>query len=481
MDRDGAGIISSVFDVRPGRMEGTEVARNASCQGIAMLDRYFKLGENQTTVAREILAGVTTFLAMAYILVVQPSVLSRDIAGNATGLEPGAVLLATGLASAFATLLMGCYARLPFALAPGMGQNFFFVSVIMALTASEVDQPWQSALGIVLVAGILFVIATVVGLRKAILDVMSPSMRSAMAVGIGLFIAFIGLKNAEVLVVGPSLVSLNSQGLWSAKSMVFWTGLGTTLLLSVRRVPGSILLGMVVATLVAWASREITIDRIWGWPEFETAAVLRVDIRAAFTSAGLVFVAMFLFMDIFDTTGTLVGVSQQAGLLNEQGDVPRVHQAMLADSMGTVVGACLGTSTVTTFIESAAGVEQGGRTGLTAVTTAVLFLAALAVSPLVLAVGGYPPITAGALVLVGAMMFRGVRHIDWSDETESIPAFFVIVGIPLFFSIADGIALGLILWPWLKIARGRIRDVPPTAIILSVCLIAFVLKIRVAV
>jgi len=446
-----------------------------------MLERFFALNANRTTVTREVVAGVTTFLTMSYILVVQPSVLATDFAGNPTGLEPGAVLLATGLASAFATLLMGCYARLPFALAPGMGQNFFFVSVIMTLSAKGIQQAWQSALGIVLVAGLLFLLATLVGLRKMILDVISPSMRAAMGVGIGLFIALIGLKNAGVVSDAPSLIALNAGELWSAKSLVFWTGLFTTLLLSVRRMPGSILVGLVVATLVAWAAQEISIGRVLGWPEFETAAAFRVDVRSAFTSSGLVLVAMFLFMDIFDTTGTLVGVGRQADLLDENGELPRVREAMLADSVGTIVGACLGTSTVTTFVESAAGVEQGGRTGLTAVTTAVLFLAALAVSPLVVAVGSYPPITAGALVLVGAMMFRGVRHIEWSDETECVPAFFTIAGIPFFFSIADGIAWGLIVWPLLKIARGRYREVTPTSIVLSICLIAFFLKIRVAV
>lgn len=443
-----------------------------------MFDCLFQLSKRDSSVPKEVLAGITTFLAMAYILVVQPAVLSVDFAGNPTGLDAGAVLLATCLASAFASALMGLYARLPIALAPGMGTNFFFVSVVMALSASgAAGQPWQSALGIVLVSGVLFFVLTVIGVRKFVLDVMSPGLRNAITVGIGIFIALIGLKNANIVVDGPTLVTLNAKGLTSVDSQVFWLGFMTTLILMARRIPGSMLVGMIGATAVAWMGGKIAFDRVIGLPEIRQSAVFQVDFRAVFSAAGVSYVAVFLFMDIFDTTGTLIGVTQQAGLM-EDGQVPRLKEAMIADSAGTVVGACLGTSTVTCFIESAAGVEQGGRTGLTAVVVAVLFLIAIPFSPLLIALGAYKPITAPALVIVGAMMFRNVKSIDWSDDTEAVPAFLVILGIPLFFSIADGIALGLIIWPVLKVARGQSSSVPKGAWGIAVVLAAYFLFVR---
>lgn len=443
-----------------------------------MLNEVFQLKDHATTASREVLAGVTTFLTMSYILVVQPGVLSTDFAGQPTGLDAGAVLLATCLASGFACCVMGLYGKLPIALAPGMGQNFFFVSVVMAIAGQQLSaEPWKAALAIVLLAGGIFLLLTLLGVRAIILDVMSPSMRSAIGVGIGLFVAFIGLKNGGVLADAPSFVAFNSSGLKTVDSAVFWTGFLVTMLLAIRRIPGGILIGIVVAASVAFYCGKVQVSQIVGFPQFEQSAFMQFDFGAAFSATGLTFVAVFLFMDIFDTTGTLIGVSQQAGLMKD-GKLPRMREAMLADAAGTIAGACMGTSTVTSYIESAAGVEQGGRTGLTAVTVGVLFLLAIAFSPLIIALGGYAPITAPALVLVGAMMFRGVRDIDWSDETESIPAFLVIVGIPLFFSIADGIALGLIVWPILKVVRGQVSAVKWPAYVLSALLLAYFLLVR---
>jgi len=445
---------------------------------LPMLTRHFQLEKLETTVTRELFAGLTTFLTMAYILVVQPAILSQDFNGQPTGLEPGAVFLATCLASAFATLVMALYANLPVALAPGMGQNVFFVSVVVGLGATTTSgAAWQSALGLVLVSGVLFLFVTLVGLRSAILTVMSPGMRSAVSVGIGLFIALIGLRNGGVVTSAPTLVTLNAAELLSADSAVFWIGLGTTLVLTVAKIPGAILLGIAVSGITAWATGMVTLDRVFGFPEFEHTAILELDLSQVLTSAGLTYVAVFLFMDVFDTTGTLVGVAEQAGL-TQDGEIKNVRQAMLADAAGTVAGACLGTSTITSFIESAAGVQQGGRSGLTAATVAVLFLAALAFSPLVMAIGSYPPITAPALVVVGSMMFRNVVTIVWTDETEGIPAFLTIIGIPLFFSIADGIAVGLILWPILKVAAGRWREVSWNAGVLAVILVLYFLFVR---
>ena len=445
----------------------------------AMIERIFRLSDHDTTIPREILAGITTFLTMSYILVVQPNVLSKDFSGNPTGLEPGAVLLATCVASALATGAMGLYAKLPVALAPGMGQNFFFVSVMVAMSSQQFPgEPWQAALGIVFVSGVLFVALTLLGVRDVIVDVMSSSMRSAIVVGIGLFIALIGLQNANLVVNAPTLVALNAPGLLSVDSAVFWAGFVTILVLRIRGVPGSMLIGIAVAAITAWANGRISIDRVFGWPEFSQSAALQLDFRAAFTFSGLSYVAVFLFMDIFDTTGTLIGVSQQAGLLKD-GRLPRMREAMLADSAGTVVGACLGTSTVTSYIESVAGVEQGGRTGLTAVTVAILFLLAIGFSPLIVSLGGYAPITAPPLVFVGAMMFRSVQSIDWSDETEAVPAFLLILAIPLFFSIADGLALGLIVWPLLKFVRGRRAEVRTASVVIAAIIIVYFVTIRV--
>jgi len=459
--------------------------------GLPRLDNYFSIKARGSSIPREVLAGITTFLTMSYILIVQPTVLSKDFAGNPTGLDPGAVLLATCLASAVATAMMGLYAKLPIALAPGMGQNFFFVTVIVALgsgtglAASGEAAPWQAALGIVLVAGLVFLLMTALGLRDAVLRVMSPSMRSAIAVGIGLFIAFIGLQKAGVVGDHPgSLVALNASSLRTVDAAIFWSTLLVTFALMVRRVPASILIGMVVATVAALVTGKIQIAQIFGLPEIQTSAVFQFDVRAAFTLVGLTYVAVFLFMDIFDTTGTLIAVTEQAGLADELADnngQPTMRKAMLADAVGTVFGACVGTSTVTSYIESATGVEQGGRTGLTALTVAVLFLLAIFFSPLIIALGGYAPITAPALVVVGTMMFRSVRSIDWSDDTESIPAFLVIIGIPLFFSIADGIALGMIVWPILKLARGKFADVPWQAWVLATLLVAYFLFVRVSI
>ena len=341
------------------------------------MKHLFPIQESGSTFTREVLAGITTFVTMSYILVVQPAVLSVDFAGSPTGLDAGAVLLATCVASALATALMGVYGRLPIALAPGMGQNYFFVSVIMALSAqSGSSPPWQTALAIVFIAGVLFLLLTLVGLRDLVLDVMSPSMRSAMAVGIGLFIAFIGLTNAGVVADAPSLVSLNAATLTSPDAIVFWAGLLATMILMCLRVQGGILLGIFVSSALAWQFGKVSFNQVVGWPEFQSSPVFQFDFGGALTAMGLTYIAIFLFMDVFDTTGTLVAVSEQAGLV-QNGKLPRLRQAMVADAAGTIVGACMGTSTVTSYIESATGVQQGGRTGLTAIVVAILFLLAI--------------------------------------------------------------------------------------------------------
>jgi len=467
-----------------------------------MLDRFFHLSENQTTARKELLAGITTFLTMAYIIVVQPAVLSGAMFGQPTGMDFGAVMTATCLSAALATAIMALYARYPIAQAPGMGENFFFVfSAIPAATAAGFANGWQIALGMVFISGALFLVLSLVGLRELIFNAVSPSLKNGIAAGIGLFIAFIGLQNAGLIVKDPgTAVKLNAH-FASPDRLVFFAGLLVTAALFARRVRGAILWGIASATgltvmlklllpqlpgAVA-ASPAVTGSLLMQRFEFAKGLVaappslaptfLKMDLFHALSPALLPFVFVFLFMLTFDAIGTLIGVCEQAGFMRDN-RLPRAKQAMVSDAVGTVAGAALGTSTVTSFIESAAGVEQGGRTGLTGLVVAALFLLALFFSPLIAMVGSYPPITAPALVMVGAMMIRNVTKIDWDDATESVPAFLTLIGIPLSYSIADGLALGLISYPAVKLLAGRGREVGWLTYLLAVVLVLYFVFVR---
>jgi len=467
-----------------------------------MLERLFHLSENQTTVRTEILAGVTTFLTMAYIIVVQPMVLSGAMFDKPTGMDFGAVMTATCVSAALATSLMALLARYPIAQAPGMGENFFFVfSAIPAATSAGFANGWQVALGTVFVSGVLFLILSLVGLREMIFNAVSPSMKNAIAAGIGLFIAFIGLQNTGLIIKDPgTAVKLNAH-FASPDLIVFFVGLLTTAVLHARKVRGSILWGIVAATLLTIffklalpempqaisASREVTESMLTRRFEFAQGVVaappsaaptfLKMDIAHALSPKMLPLVFVFLFMLTFDAIGTLIGVCEQAGFMRDN-KLPRAKQAMVSDAVGTVAGAALGTSTVTSFIESAAGVEQGGRTGLTGLVVAALFLLALFFSPLIAMVGSYPPITAPALVIVGAMMIQNVAKIDWKDYSESVPAFLTMIGIPLSFSIADGLALGFINYPVIKLFAGKGREVGWLTYVLAVVLVLYFVFVR---
>ncbi|MCU0783341.1 MAG: NCS2 family permease [Verrucomicrobia bacterium] len=462
-----------------------------------MFERCFHLSENQTSVRTEILAGVTTFLTMAYIIVVQPAVLSGAMFGMNTGMDFGAVTTATCLAAALATAIMALLARYPIAQAPGMGENFFFVfSAIPAATAAGFANGWQVALGAVFISGVLFLILSLVGLREMIFNAISPSMKNSIAAGIGLFIAFIGLQNAGVILKDPgSAVKLNAH-FASPDLVVFFVGLFTTAVLHARKVRGSILWGIVAATALAvglklalsptvsplvanlmLAKQFHLASSVVAAPPSLAPTFLQMDIAHALSPKMLPFVFVFLFMLTFDAIGTLVGVCEQAGFMRDN-KLPRAKQAMVSDAVGTVAGAALGTSTVTSFIESASGVEQGGRTGLTGLVVAALFLLALFFSPLIAMIGSYPPITAPALVIVGAMMVQNVSKIDWKDYTESVPAFLTLIGIPLSYSIADGLALGFISYPTIKLFSGRGREVGWFTCILAVVLIWYFIFVR---
>jgi len=442
-----------------------------------MWERLFHLSESRTDLRTELLAGVTTFLTMAYIVFVQPAVLSTDLAGKPTGLDFGAVLVATCLASAFASIFMGLFARYPIALAPGMGENFFFVSVLMGLASLGVANPGQTALGMVFISGVAFIFLTLIRVREAVIDAISPSMRNGIAVGIGLFIAFIGLRNGSVIVAKPgTLLGLNAH-LVSADAAVFTLGLVTAGVLLVRRARGALLWGILASAGLALLLGKVQFGGVLGLPVVHQRAAFAMDLAGALRPALVPFIIVFLFMGLFDTVGTLIAVAEQANLL-EQDKLPRANRALLVDATGITLGACLGTSTVTCYIESAAGVAVGGRTGLTSVVAGALFLLALLFGPLIGMIGNCPPVTAPALVLVGTMMMQNARKIEWGDYSESIPAFLVIVGIPLSYSIADGLALGFVSFPVIKLLAGRTRDVRWLSYLMAALLVLYFLFVR---
>ncbi len=439
---------------------------------------------------------------MAYIVFVQPAVLSGAMFDLETGMDFGALTTATCLSAALATALMGWFAKYPIALAPGMGQNFYFVfSALPAAAAMGHAEPWKVGLGVIFISGVLFLVLSLLGVRERLLNAVSPSLKAAIGVGIGLFIAFIGLRNAGVVATDPgTAVKLNAK-LGSPDTLVFFIGLLMTAGLYARGRSGAILWGLLIS-LSAAALLKLALPLFPEWLNTVTGAptsmlaerfqfadglvsappplspiLFQMDLAAACSAVMLPFIVAFLFMDMFDTMGTLLGVGERAGLMKD-GKLPRAKRAMMADAVGTVAGAAMGTSTVTSYIESAAGVQQGGRTGLTAMVVAGLFLLAPFFSPIVAMVGSYPPITAPALVMVGALMMRGASKIDWSDTTESIPAFLIVIGIPFTFSIGDGLALGFISYPIVKILAGRSKELGWTSVALSAALILYFVFVR---
>jgi AGZA family xanthine/uracil permease-like MFS transporter len=424
---------------------------------VTRLDDRFALAAHHTTVSTEILAGVTTFLTMAYIIFVQPAVLS------AAGMDFGAVMVATCIATALATVLMALLANYPIAVAPAMGHNFFFAySVVVGMKV-----PWPVALGAVALAGLIFVLTAGFGLRERVIIAIPSSLQHAIAAGIGLLIAMIGLQWSGLVVASPgTLVALGD--LHSRPVLLALVGLAVTASLMVRRVPGALLWGILVSTLVGLPLGIVHYHGIASLPPSIAPTFLKLDIAGTFAPGMFAVVFVFFFLALFDSIGTLVGVGQQARLLRG-GTLPRARQALLADAIGTVAGAALGTSTVTAYIESGAGVAAGGRTGLASLVTAALFVAALFFYPLVRMIGGgHPvgattlyPVIAPVLILVGTMMIGGLAEIDWSDPTEGIPAFLTAIVMPLAVSITEGVAFGVIAFVVLKSVAGRSREVHP--------------------
>ncbi|WP_318713734.1 NCS2 family permease [Treponema sp.] len=428
------------------------------------MEKFFKLKEKGTTVSKEIVAGITTFLAMAYILAVNPGMLSA--VGN--GMTFPAVFTATAISSAIATLVMALWANLPVALAPGMGLNAFFTFTV----CKEMGCSWQLALTAVLIEGIIFIVLSVFGIREKIINAIPVGMKKAVAVGIGLFIALIGLSNAGIVVggIGTTIGFVNFD-MEHTTAVVAMIGLIITIVLYLLKVPGAILIAILATTVIGIPFGVTSIPE--GWAPFSLPAaplLFKFDFAGILSIKFVVIVFTFLFTDLFDTVGTLMGVTQQAGLVDEKGNIPSAKAALMSDSIGTVVGACLGTSTVTSYVESSSGVAAGGRTGLTSVTTGVLFLLALFMTPIFALIPGAA--TAPALIFVGFLMLQQVVDIDWKDPTEGIPAFITILVMPCAYSIAKGIAFGMIAYVIAKVSGKKAKDIPVATWVLAAIFIA---------
>lgn len=456
-----------------------------------MLEKLFKLQENGTDVKTEILAGITTFMTMAYILAVNPSILA------AAGMDQGAVFTATALAALIGTLLMAVFANYPFALAPGMGLNAYFAYTVVL----GMGYTWQVALTAVFVEGIIFIILSLTSVREAIFNATPQNLKAAVSVGIGLFIAFIGLQNANIVVGGSTLLELYSLDGYNAANgaeatfhdvgitvILAIVGIIITGILVIRNIKGNILWGILITWILGIICQMTGIyvpnpeAGFYGLlPDFSSGLSVpslspifaKMEFEGVFSLNFLVVIFAFLFVDMFDTIGTLIGVSSKANMLDENGRLPRIKGALLADAVATTAGAVLGTSTTTTFVESASGVTEGGRTGLTAFTTAVLFGLALFLSPIFLAIPSFA--TAPALVVVGFYMLTNVVNIDFNDLSEAIPCYICIGAMPFFYSISEGISMGVISYVALNLLSGKVKE-KKLSILMYVLSVLFILK-----
>lgn len=456
-----------------------------------MLEKIFKLKENGTDVKTEILAGITTFMTMAYILAVNPNILSE------TGMDRGAVFTATALAAFLGTLLMALLANYPFALAPGMGLNAYFAYTVVI----GMGYAWETALTAVFVEGLIFIILSVTNVREAIFNAIPKNLKAAVSVGIGIFIAFIGLQNAKIVISGPTLVQLFSLDNFNMGKEVAasFNDVGITVLLAIigivvtgilviKNVKGNILWGILITwglgivcqfTGIYVPNPELGCFGLL--PDFSAGLSVpslapifgKLDFSQVFTANFVIVVFAFLFVDMFDTIGTLIGVSSKAGMLDEDGKLPRIKGALMADALATTAGAVLGTSTTTTFVESASGVSEGGRTGLTAVSTAVLFGLALFLAPVFLAIPAFA--TAPALVVVGFYMMTNIINIDFSDISEALPCYICILAMPFFYSISEGISMGVIAYVLLNVLTGKAKD-KKISVLMYVLAVLFALK-----
>lgn len=439
------------------------------------LEKKFNLKENKTDVKTELLAGITTFMTMAYILAVNPNMLAE------TGMNAGGVFTATALAAVVATMMMAFFANYPFALAPGMGLNAFFTYTVVF----GMERSWQFALTAVFIEGIIFILLSFFNIREAIFNSIPMNLKKAVSVGIGLFIALIGFINAGIVTTGKDLVLetgevifnegglvINLGNLKAAAPLLAIIGLLLTGFLLAKKVKGALFFGIVATTIIGipMGVTQLPGGGLFSMPPSIKEVAFQFEWQNILTWDMLIVVFSFLFVDVFDTIGTLIGVSSKAKMLDENGQLPRVKQALLADAVGTTIGACLGTSTVTTYVESSAGVAEGGRTGLTALVAAGMFALSLIFAPLFLMIPGAA--TAPALILVGLFMMSPIKEIDLDDFTEAIPAFLTIVMMPFAYSIAEGIVFGMVSYVVLKLITGKKEDVSPVMFILAILFVA---------
>jgi len=462
----------------------------------SILERLFKLREHNTSIKMEILGGVTTFITMAYIIFVNPNILraagmnSGNALGDAANVynafnDPvvGSVMVATCLAAAVGTFIMGLYANYPFAQAPGMGLNAFFTYTVVL----TYGYTWQQALTAVFISGIIFIIITLTKLREAIVDAIPMSIKHATSGGIGLFIALIGFKEAGIIVANPATM-VGFGDLTAPGTMLALFGLVLTGILMARKVKASMLIGILSTTVVGIITKIVPIPQGFSpvslppslaptFLAFDFPGLFKIDAGfLAMISSVLLVILTFTLVDMFDTIGTLVGTGNKAGMLDKDGKLPRINKALLSDAVATTVGSALGTSTVVTYVESAAGVLAGGKTGLTSVVVGILFLLALFLAPIAGLVPAFA--TAPALIIVGVLMMGAIKQINFDDFTEAFPAFFTIVMMPFSYSIANGVAVGLIFYPIVKVATGKAKEVSPLVYILAVLfIIRFVLVV----
>ncbi|MFD6101198.1 NCS2 family permease [Nocardia salmonicida] len=447
------------------------MASDALTRARGRIDGYFGISSSGSSFKREAMAGTVTFLAMSYVLAVNPSILGDEGALGDKGIPMQAVFTATAVAAVFGTLVMGIWAKYPIALAPGMGLNAFFAYTVVL----GMGIPWQVALSGTLLSGIIFFVLAITKVRERILNAIPLQMKFAVGAGIGLFVAFLGLKNAGIVVNSDStLVTLGD--LTEGTTMLALFGLIVTVVFLVIGWHGAVLYGIVSTTILGMVTGLVGIpDGIAEMPKGldQTFGQAIIHLPDAFTGQMIVVVLTMLFVDFFDASGTLIGVANQAGLLNKDGTLPRAASAMAADSVGTTAGAIIGTSTTTAYVESTAGVSAGGRTGLTAVTTAGWFLIAMFCFPIFSVVAGSAEITSAALIVVGILMARSLGDIDWQNLEYSVPAFITVIMMPLTYSIANGLAMGMIFYPIVMVAKGRIREVHPAMWALMVLFLAY--------
>ena len=420
-----------------------------------MLEKLFKLKESNTDIQTELLAGFTTFITMAYIIFVNPQMMSS------TGMDLGASFVGTCIAAAIACIVMGFYANWPIGLAPGMGLNAFFTYTVVG----EMGYTWEIALGAVFLAGILFWVMSVTPIRQWMLESIPMNLRIGMGSGVGLFIGLIGLKNGGIIISNDATL-LSIGNILKIETLLSILGFLLIAVLSIRKLPGAILIGVMVVTITSILIGIVQFKGLVSYPPAFMPVFMKLDILGALDLAMISVIMSFLFVNLFDTAGTLLGVANQAKLVEKSGNVHNLHKALKADSSSSAFGAFLGCAPVTSYVESSAGVEAGGRTGLTAVTVGLLFLIAVFFSPLASIVPAHA--TAGALIYVAILMMSGMEKLNWTDSSELLPALIIIVMIPLTFSIANGIALGFISYIVLKIASGELKKISSGAWFLTI-------------